>query len=470
MSRKWITAIKQLNKVQYFSEGSEIKVPLLKEQIDIESLNDKDNYELKDIFFRAIESIPGPLKEFIPKKLDTLYRIIEEALSLSELSKDGAGTGFVPEQDENCPVCGKNLVHFKKKPPFNTYFCPHVLLVTTPLFDGPKFSYVNKTMSEVADKLIKNDAEEHYKGLDEQMKEYADSSEGKYEVIKITNYNSKYQATSYYLIDMMGIHIIDEATYIMPEAIESWDIDLKEEYWNKVINRKRFDMDFAYHSRGELYSRIGEHQRAIDDYNEAIQVKPGADIYNDRGLSYSKINQFQMAIDDYNEAIRLKPDFDEAYTNRGDTYFQLSKYERAIEDYNEAIRLNPDNDRAFNKRGLVYKKIGEYDRAIKDYNEAIRLNPYGDEIHYHSRRFMAYYFNKACCLAIQIKAEESCKAIKYAVKGGFDCKNFNKDSEFDNIIKEPCFITLLKELADEYPWSFDRKEINAILKKAKKKI
>lgn len=469
MSRKWITAIKQLNKVQYFSEGSEIKVPLLKEQIDIESLNDKDNYELKDIFFRAIESIPEPLKEFIPKKLDTLYRIIEEALSLSELSKDGAGTGFVPEQDENCPVCGKNLVHFKKKPPFNTYFCPHVLLVTTPLFDGPKFSYVNKTMSEVADKLIKKDAE-HYKGLDKQLKEYADSSEGKYEVIKITNYNSRYQATSYYLIDMMGKEIKDLASCLMPEDIISWDIDLQEDYWNKVVRRKRFDMDFAYHNRGKFYASTSEHQKAIDDYCRAIQFKPSAEIYNDRGLSYAEVGQYQLAIDDYNEAIRLNPNLSKTFTNRGDAKYKLCQYERAIEDYNEAIRLNPDNDRAFNKRGLVYKKIGEYDRAIKDYNEAIRLNPYGDEIHYHSRRFMAYYFNKACCLAIQIKAEESCKAFKYAVKGGFDCKNFNKDSEFDNIIKEPCFITLLKELADEYPWSFDRKEINAILKKAKKKI
>lgn len=210
MSRKWITAIKQLNKVQYFPEGSEIKVPLIKEQIDIESLNDKDNDELKDIFFRAMDSIIDELEEFIPEKLATLYWSIYEELSLSELSSDGAGTGFVPEQDENCPVCGKNLVHFKKKTPFDDYFCSHVLLVTTPLFDGPKFSYVKKTMTEIADKLIKKDSEEHHKGLEEQMKEYADSSEGKYEVINIINYNSEYQATSYYLVETMGKDIIDD--------------------------------------------------------------------------------------------------------------------------------------------------------------------------------------------------------------------------------------------------------------------
>lgn len=459
MSRKWITAIKQLNKVQYFPEGSEKKVPLLKEQIDIESLNDKDNDELKDIFFCAIGSIIDQLREFIPKKLVTLYWVIYENRSLSELSRDGSGTGFVPEQDENCPVCGKNLVHFKKKPPFDDFFCPHVLLVTTPLFDGRKFSYVKKTMTDIADKLIKKDSEEDYKGLEEQMKEYAYSSDGKYEMIHIINYNSKHQADSYYLIEVMGKKYLEPVKDGRESGREYDTIN----YFNSAIEQKSFDLDIAYHNRGRSYCDLGQYKRAIEDFNKAINLKPSESAYNDRGDAYSHLGQYELAIIDFDEAIRLKPDFSDAFINRGYAYYKLCQYEKAIEEFNEALRLKPNTEEAYNKRGLAYKKRGKNESAIKDFDEAIRLNTY------NASRYNAYYYNKACCLAILKKAEEACNCFKKAVFEGYDdWKNFNADKEFNNILKETCFLSLLEELV-KWDWLHDRnKALKALLKKAKK--
>jgi tetratricopeptide (TPR) repeat protein len=42
--------------------------------------------------------------------------------------------------------------------------------------------------------------------------------------------------------------------------------------------------------------------------------------YNNRGTAYNDIGQYQRAIKDYNEAIRLKPNDSLAYKNRGLAY------------------------------------------------------------------------------------------------------------------------------------------------------
>ena len=42
--------------------------------------------------------------------------------------------------------------------------------------------------------------------------------------------------------------------------------------------------------------------------------------YNNRGIAYAKLGQYQRAIEDFNKAIRLKPDYADAYSNRGVAY------------------------------------------------------------------------------------------------------------------------------------------------------
>jgi tetratricopeptide (TPR) repeat protein len=51
-----------------------------------------------------------------------------------------------------------------------------------------------------------------------------------------------------------------------------------------------------------------DHQRAIEDLNEAIQRKPDfALALRSRGMSYQKLNQYERAVADFDAAIRLDP-------------------------------------------------------------------------------------------------------------------------------------------------------------------
>ena len=76
---------------------------------------------------------------------------------------------------------------------------------------------------------------------------------------------------------------------------------------------------------------------------------PTAARYANRGRSYSSLDQDQRAIEDYDKAIELDPNDAEAYSDRGSSYHRLGQNERAIEDYDEAIKLDPDNAEAYNE-------------------------------------------------------------------------------------------------------------------------
>ncbi len=80
----------------------------------------------------------------------------------------------------------------------------------------------------------------------------------------------------------------------------------------------------AYSNRGSVYDDLGQHQRAIEDYDEAIRLDPqDAAAYNNRGLAYVDLGQFQKATIDLDEAIRLDPQLAMAYNNRSLAYANL---------------------------------------------------------------------------------------------------------------------------------------------------
>ena len=61
--------------------------------------------------------------------------------------------------------------------------------------------------------------------------------------------------------------------------------------------------------------------------------------YINRGVSYADLGEYERAIEDYDEAIRLDPQSARAYINRGNAYDGLGKSEEAERDYAKAKEL-----------------------------------------------------------------------------------------------------------------------------------
>ncbi|MCK4731787.1 MAG: tetratricopeptide repeat protein, partial [Methanophagales archaeon] len=145
---------------------------------------------------------------------------------------------------------------------------------------------------------------------------------------------------------------------------------------NEIKGEAREKLAVAYNNRGNAYSKLKQHEKAIGDFSKAIELNPKeAGFYFNRGSTYLKLNRYKKAIEDFDRAIELNPEDTEAYLNCGVAHRYLSQYEEAIEDLNRAIELNPKDGRAYSNRGSVYIDLRRNEEAIEDYNKAMELNP-----------------------------------------------------------------------------------------------
>jgi len=167
--------------------------------------------------------------------------------------------------------------------------------------------------------------------------------------------------------------------------------------WSDVI-QKAPRKARAYNNRGNIWARMQRPQDAIQDFNKALalveeyeKINPtplkGAvnlmpekwKILGNRANVYQQIKDYERALNDYDQAIQLNPRYDLAYVNRGVTYSLIKQNDKALVDYTEAIRINPKNFAIYNNRGNIYFMNGQYRKALDDYNMSLTLNPHNSE-------------------------------------------------------------------------------------------
>lgn len=132
----------------------------------------------------------------------------------------------------------------------------------------------------------------------------------------------------------------------------------------------------AYNNRGLLRFNLGDNQGAIADYDRSIENNPNApNVFNNRGLARFKLGNKEAAIGDYDLAINLQPDYAEAYNNRGMALAALKDWPRAKNDYDLAIKFNPKLAEPYNNRGTARLSMQDWKGAITDFDRAIQINP-----------------------------------------------------------------------------------------------
>jgi tetratricopeptide (TPR) repeat protein len=136
------------------------------------------------------------------------------------------------------------------------------------------------------------------------------------------------------------------------------------------------DLAAAFKSRANAYDDKGQYDRAIEDYDRAIELNPDdAAAFNDRGTSYRGMGQYARAIEDYDQAIRLKPNNAMALNNRCFAKALAGQPEQGLADCNESLRLRPGNASTLASRAFTNLQLKQYEAAIADYNAALRIDP-----------------------------------------------------------------------------------------------
>jgi tetratricopeptide (TPR) repeat protein len=133
----------------------------------------------------------------------------------------------------------------------------------------------------------------------------------------------------------------------------------------------------AYRGRGYIYFVKNKPAMAIADLTKAIQLDPaGPKAYRNRGdVYFAAIGDRERAIADYGEAIRRGLKDSDVLNNRGSAYLAKGDVESAIADFDEAIRLDKKSSRLYENRARARRRQGRNDLALKDLDEAIRNDP-----------------------------------------------------------------------------------------------
>src|SRR5215468_1457228 len=141
------------------------------------------------------------------------------------------------------------------------------------------------------------------------------------------------------------------------EGEDAVSIDQRIEGCSAVIKAARDRSEKlaeAFNNRGIGYRFKGDYDRAIQDYDQAIKLKPSAEAYFNRGNAQLGKSHYDRAIDDYNQAIKLKPDFAAAFDNRCWARAVVGILKPALADCNEALRLMPSNPATLDSRGFIF--------------------------------------------------------------------------------------------------------------------
>jgi tetratricopeptide (TPR) repeat protein len=159
----------------------------------------------------------------------------------------------------------------------------------------------------------------------------------------------------------------------MPSA-EEGNINKAIDMYTKAIQLKP-DYAATHNNLGIIYANDTFNlDKAIYEFTEAIRIRPfDATYYFNRGSAYSIMKDHEKAIDDFSNAIKYGSDAFKKETfifyMRGNQYLSLRNYGKAIVDFSEAIQFRPDDYKSLRIRGNAYLGAGKKDKANVDFYE-----------------------------------------------------------------------------------------------------
>jgi tetratricopeptide (TPR) repeat protein len=180
------------------------------------------------------------------------------------------------------------------------------------------------------------------------------------------------------IIDLLPDELLEQLNNaaLFTLKARAFDIDNPELHFKYAQRSIDIDPHFStgYFTRGNYWSSKKEYDKAISDYDKAIQLGENTPIvYNNRGVCWNNKKNYSKAIADYNKAIQLDKKFALAYYNRGVFWDRKKEYDKSISDFTKAIQSDKNYPFSYYNRAISYKNKGEYKNSIQDFERYINL-------------------------------------------------------------------------------------------------
>ena len=133
----------------------------------------------------------------------------------------------------------------------------------------------------------------------------------------------------------------------------------------------------AYHTNlGVTFEKLGNQEQAIECYRRALELEPssaGSHYY--LGNALKAHGALRESVECYRAALRLNAGFAEAHNNLGSTFAALDRHDEAISCYRRAIECRPDYAEAHNNLGMALQRAGMPDQAADHFRRALAIQP-----------------------------------------------------------------------------------------------
>ncbi len=138
----------------------------------------------------------------------------------------------------------------------------------------------------------------------------------------------------------------------------------------------------AFYHLGLCSIALKENEEAISYLDSAISYDPGeADFYVEKGKAYAQMGDKDSAQKSYERALELNPDHFLALQRMA--FLSQSMDESALEELTRAIMESPENPEPFKQRGYFRLMKSDPDGAIEDFDQVLEIDPGDIETMYY---------------------------------------------------------------------------------------
>jgi tetratricopeptide (TPR) repeat protein len=131
-----------------------------------------------------------------------------------------------------------------------------------------------------------------------------------------------------------------------------------------------------HNNLGDVYGRHGDKQRALQEFQKAIQLKPNyADAYHNLANTYQELGNPSEAITNYKKALEYNPNLWQSDYNLTAIYYSQGNFDEAKKYIEKAIALNPNDANMYVNYAAVLIKLNDKEKAKQQLSTALQLDP-----------------------------------------------------------------------------------------------
>lgn len=268
--------------------------------------------------------------------------------------------------------------------------------------------------------------------------------------------------TVFLLLGLLVSCILSAQSYNLgeaKEAIHSENYEKALDYLNRDIKdfpkkaESHYYRAYVYFSEQKYAVALTELSTAFDQISRK-EKEIQSDCYSLMGKIYASIDNNEKAISNYNAAIQLNPKNAENYLNRAQAYSNSKQYDKAEKDFKHVLMLNEGELKAWTGIGCNYLDQERYTEAGKIFDQLAKLSPEYPQ---------AYYYKAKTCYA-QNKKDEAINTMFQSLI--LDETNDSTLYYFEEYAKSNCRLAVsninakLVENPDDYSWIYLRGKLS----------